>query len=150
MVTTCRKSSLRVKPPVTSNHTLFQYVRIFSINVKIRASPIRSANFKSGLRSDHIFFQLGSDPISKNFEARNFRSDPNRIIRSAKSARMPFPGFDFVSRASSRRRDWREHNKIRLISIESILASIAQFRILIFSQYQINHNILATIIYRDI
>ena len=150
MVTTCRKSSLRVKPPVTSNHTLFQYVRIFSINVKIRASSIRSANFKSGLRSDQIFFQLGSDPISKNFEARNFRSDPNRIIRSAKSARMPFPAFNFVSRASSRRRDWREHDKIRLISFESILASIAQFRILIFSQYQINHNILATIIYRDI
>jgi hypothetical protein len=27
----------------------------FSNNVKIRASPIRSANFKSGFRSDHIF-----------------------------------------------------------------------------------------------
>ena len=148
MVTTCRKSSLRVKPPVTSNHTLFQYVRIFSINVKIRASSIRSANFKSGLRSDHIFSSSG--PIRSAKILRPEISDPNRIIRSAKSARMPFPGFDFVSRASSRRRDWREHNKIRLISIESILASIAQFRILIFSQYQINHNILATIIYRDI
>ena len=69
-----------VKPPVTSNHTLFQYVRIFSINVKIRANSIRSANFKSGLRSDHIFFQLGSDPISKNFEARNFRSDQQNLL----------------------------------------------------------------------
>ena len=147
MVTTCRKSSLRVKPPVTSNHTLFQYVRIFSINVKIRASSIRSANFKSGLRSDQIFFQLGSDPISKNFEARNFRSDPNRIIRSAKSARMPFPGFDFVSRASSRRRDWREHDKIRLISLWKYTRLNRKSCIL--SQYQIDHNILVTLIYRD-
>ena len=86
-----------LKPPVTSNHTLFQYVRIFSIYVKIRASSIRSANFKSGLRSDHIFFQLGSDPISKNFEARNFRSESDHPISKICSDALPWFQLCFES-----------------------------------------------------